>query len=253
MRTIVITGSASGLGAALVRRLERDGHRVIGLDRRDAPIVADLGTPDGRAAGIAAAREACGGSLDGLVSCAGLGPYDDPQTICRVNYFGAVAILDGLKPELSRGSAPAAVAISSIGAAAEMLMLPECLQACRDGDEKLAQGIMADKDGTTSYSNAKRALAEAVKKRAVEWAPEGIRINAVAPGKMDTPMLDRLLSDAAHAPAIEAMPVPMGRHGSADEIAGVVAFLLGPDASYVQGQVIIADGGSNALLDPTRV
>ena len=103
MRTIVVTGSASGLGAALVRRLEGDGHRVIGLDRREAPIVADLGTPDGRATGIAEAREACGGSLDGLVSCAGLGPYDDPQTICRVNYFGAVAILDGLKAELSRG------------------------------------------------------------------------------------------------------------------------------------------------------
>ncbi|MEE2679890.1 MAG: SDR family oxidoreductase [Myxococcota bacterium] len=252
MRTILVTGSASGLGAALVRRLEGAGHRVIGLDRRDAPIVADLGTPDGRAAGIVGAKEACGGSLEGVVSCAGLGPYDDPQAICRVNYFGAVAILDGLKAELSRGSAPAAVAISSIGAGAEMLMIPEYLQACRDGDEKLAQELMAERDGTTSYANAKRALAEAVKRRAVEWAPEGIRINAVAPGKMETPMLDRLLSDAAHAPAIEAMPVPVGRHGSADEIAGVVAFLLGPDASYVQGQVIIADGGSNALLDPTR-
>jgi len=252
MRTILVTGSASGLGAALVRRLEGAGHRVIGLDRRDAPIVADLGTPDGRAAGIVGAREACGGSLEGVVSCAGLGPYDDPQAICRVNYFGAVAILDGLKAELSRGSAPAAVAISSIGAGAEMLMIPEYLQACRDGDEKLAQELMAERDGTTSYANAKRALAEAVKRRAVEWAPEGIRINAVAPGKMETPMLDRLLSDDAHAPAIEAMPVPVGRHGSADEIAGVVAFLLGPDASYVQGQVIIADGGSNALLDPTR-
>ena len=253
MGNIIVTGSASGLGAALVRRLEGDGHRVIGLDRRDAQVVADLGEPEGRAAAIAGAREACAGTLDGVVSCAGLGPYDEPQAITRVNYFGAVAILDGLKPELSRGTAPAAVAISSIGAAAEMLMVPEYLQACRDGDEKLAQEIMADKDGTTSYANAKRALAEAVKKRAVEWAPQGIRINAVAPGKMETPMLDRLLSDEAHAPAIEAMPVPMGRHGSADEIAGVVAFLLGPDASYVQGQVIIADGGSNALLDPTRV
>lgn len=253
MGNIVVTGSASGLGAALARRLERDGHQVIGIDRRNAQIVADLGEASARAAAVAEAREACGGVLEGIVSCAGLGPYDDSRAIARVNYFGAVAILDGLKRELSRGTAPAAVAISSIGAAAEMLMVPEYLQACRDGDEKLAQELMAERDGTTSYANAKRALAEAVKKRAVEWAPEGIRINAVAPGKMDTPMLDRLLSEEAHAPAIEAMPVPMGRHGSADEIAGVVAFLLGPDASYVQGQVIIADGGSNALLDPTRV
>lgn len=253
MGSIVVTGTASGLGAALQRRLEADGHRVVGIDIRDAEIVADLGTPAGRSAAVAGALAASGGSLDGVVSCAGLGPYSEPQAITRVNYFGAVAVLDGLRDALARGSHPAAVAISSIGGAVEPLMVPEYLAACHAGDEKLAQQLMAERDGTTSYANAKRALAQAVKRRVTEWGGLGIRLNAVAPGKMQTPMLDRLLADPAHAGPVEALPVPLGRSASADEIAGTVVFLLGPDSRYVHGQVIFADGGSYALMDPDRM
>jgi NAD(P)-dependent dehydrogenase (short-subunit alcohol dehydrogenase family) len=251
MGNYVVTGSASGLGAAVGRRLEKDGHRVIGIDRHAAEIEADLGSSDGRSRAVAAAREAADGMLDGVVSNAGLGPYEEPKAIARVNYFGAMAVLDELRDCLERGTRPAAVVISSIGGAVDPLLIPDFLAACHAGDETRAQELIADSDGNTSYCNCKRAVVLAIKRRATEWGSRGIRLNAVAPGKMETPMLDALLSSEAHAPAINAMPVPLeGRSAPPDEIAGAVYFLLGPDASYVHGHVIFADGGSHALLAP---
>jgi NAD(P)-dependent dehydrogenase (short-subunit alcohol dehydrogenase family) len=253
MRNVVVTGSASGLGAAIARRLEKDGQRVIGVDRRDALIVADLGTPEGRRSAVEDALAACENRIDGVVSCAGLGPYDEPVPITRVNYFGAIAILDGLKPALAAGVQPAAVGISSVGGAFEALAIPEYIEACQAGDEERAASLIEDRDGNTSYCNAKRALAIAIRRRAAEWGALGVRLNAVLPGKTETPMLDALLAHEDHAPAVNALPVPLGRSAPADEVAGAVAFLLGPDSSYVHGHLLFADGGSDAFVRPDTV
>lgn len=250
MESVVVTGTASGLGAAIRRRLEREGRRVIGVDRRDAEVEADLGEPAGRARVLAAVRATAGGALAGVVSCAGLGPYEEPRAITRVNFFGAVAVLDGLRELLAAGPAPAAVAIASLAGAADPLLIPEYLEACHAGDEKRAEEIAAGRDGTTAYVNAKRALAQAVRRRAPEWGALGIRLNAVAPGLMETPMLERLLSDEVQAAPIRALPVPLRRSAPADEVAAVVCFLLGPDASYVHGHVLFVDGGAHAVMAP---
>src|SRR4051812_19627389 len=114
MRTVVITGSASGMGAVTKARLEAAGDKVIGVDIKDADVVADLGTSEGRQAaidGVAALTD----SIDGLVTWAGLpGLTDRPGSLlASVNYFGSIALLEGLRPLLAKGDRPAAVAISS--------------------------------------------------------------------------------------------------------------------------------------------
>ena len=104
------------MGAATRARLEADGQRVIGVDLRDAEVVADLGTPDGRQAAVDAVAELAGGSIDGLVTWAGVpGLTEGPpgSLLASVNYFGTVALLEGLRPLLAAGDRPAAVAISS--------------------------------------------------------------------------------------------------------------------------------------------
>ncbi len=253
MRTILVTGSASGLGAAVSAALRDLGQRVIGLDVHDAEVIADLGNVDGRELAVAGVLDQCGGTLDGVVSCAGLGPYERPEPIISVNYFGAVAMLDRFRAALAKGDAPSAVAISSLGGAFHQIIPEGVLEACHAGDEERARELLAPTDGNTAYVSAKRALAQATRRRTAEWGELGVRINAVAPGKMETPMLDALLADEASAPAIHAMPVPLGRSAPASEIAKAVLYLLGPDASYVHGQVLYVDGGSEATVRPDEV
>ncbi len=250
MRTLAVTGSASGIGAATALLLERDGCRVIRVDWKGGDVVADLGTQEGREAAVAGVARLAEDGLDGLLSGAALGPYDDPRAIVRVNYFGALAVLDGLADALARGREPAAVAISSLGAVFAALLAPPCIEACLAGDEAGAQAALDGKDGNTAYVNAKHALALAVRRRAAAWGARGIRLNAVLPGKVATPMLAKIHAHEALGPMVAALPVPLAREAAPEEIASAIVFLLGPDARYVHGTTLKVDGGSDALVRP---
>lgn len=249
-RTIAVTGSGSGIGAAVSRRFERSGLRVIGVDVHDAPVIADLSQPEGRTQAIAAVTELSGSRLDGLVVCAGLGPQIKPtDMIARVNFFGAVEILDAMLGLLTEGEAPAAVVISSNSASLTPVH-EELLGLLLDGAEDTACACAAGVDGATVYGVSKLALTRAVRRRAGAWGKAGVRLNAVAPGPVDTPLLAGGLEDPVLGPLIEALPVPMGRRANATEIAAAVGFLLDPANSYIHGSVLFVDGGSDALLRP---
>jgi NAD(P)-dependent dehydrogenase (short-subunit alcohol dehydrogenase family) len=233
--------------------MERSGLKVVGVDQREAEIIADLSTAAGRAEAVARTTELAGGHLDGVVACAGLGPHVKPfAAIAAVNYFGALAYLDGLLPVLADGEAPAAVAISSNGAT-----LTPRNQAFVDlllaNDEEQSATMAGTLDGATVYGMSKLAMTIGLRRRTAVWAEAGVRLNAVAPGPVDTPLLRASLADETLGPLVEALPVPMGRQATANEIAGAVGFLLDPVNGFVHGSLLFVDGGSDALIRPDRV
>lgn len=252
----VITGSASGIGAATRAALEKAGHEVIGVDLHDTEVMADLASADGRSHAVAQVLERCAGQLDALVLCAGLGFQFEPAVaIASVNYFGAVDFLDGLLPALKQGSHPAAVVISSTSSTQQLWDDNPLGPAFEAGDEEKVGAVIAAagaKGGYLAYSGSKNALTVAVRRRTTPWGEAGVRLNTVAPGAVQTPLLEAGLNDERYGQAIRDYLPPLGRRADPAEIAGVVAFLLGPDASYVHGAQVVVDGGIDAVSRPTR-
>lgn len=251
--TTAITGAGSGIGAATRALLESQGQRVIGIDMRNSDICADLSTPEGRQQAIDAVLEQCGGRLDHLVCCAGLGAQVSPASlIVRVNYFGVVALLDALLPALQQGQAPSAVVVSSNSGKLVDWSQHPLRTALLDGDEQGACEIADSGEGFAAYSCSKYAVAVAVRQRALAWGNAGVRLNAVAPGAVETPLLQAGLDDPRFGPSIRNFKSPLGRFSQPAEIAETIAFLLGEKASYVHGNVMLVDGGIDAQLNAER-
>ena len=255
MGKIVITGSAGGIGQATRERLVRDGHEVIGVDLRDAEVIADLSTAEGRGAMIDAVAAASGGRIDGLVAGAGIsGP--DPAEVVSINYFGAVATIAGLRPLLANGADPSAIAVSSNSSTA-MPDLPEDLVDACLGDDEAEARALAGTEPIVAYAASKLALARWVRRTAVgpDWAGSRIRLNAVAPGLIDTPMTADMIEVVLSLGDI--YPIPQERAGRPEDVANLLAFLLSPEAGFFCGSVLFMDGGSDAALNadawPARI
>lgn len=253
-RTIVVTGAASGMGAATCARLTADGHRVIGVDIKNADVVADLGTAEGRDNAIARVTEMNDGSIDGVVTWAGVaGLTNVPGSLlASVNYFGSVTLLAGLRPLLANGTNAAAVAISSNSTTCQPGVPMHLVEHFLNDDEGAARATADEVGSMATYPASKMAIAHWVRRNAptAAWAGAGITLNAVAPGAIETPMLQATRDDPTIGKFIDAFPVPVGRKGTAEELAALVAFLLGPEARFFCGSVLFCDGGTDALLRP---
>jgi NAD(P)-dependent dehydrogenase (short-subunit alcohol dehydrogenase family) len=254
MTLAVVTGSASGIGAAVRARLEAAGARVIGVDLRDAEVKADLGDPAARTAAVGELRERCGERLDRLVVCAGLGAHvRPPARVASVNYFGAVALLDGLFDALAAGEAPAALAVSSNSAQLAPFDQHPYVLALLDGDEPRARALCEEHDSPiVAYVGSKHALARAVRRRAPAWGARGVRLNAIAPGPTETPLYRGDRDDPLTAAGVRGVRVPLGRIAQPAEVAKLAGFLLSPAAGFVHGAVVYVDGGMDALARPDR-
>jgi meso-butanediol dehydrogenase/(S,S)-butanediol dehydrogenase/diacetyl reductase len=220
----IVTGAAAGIGRATAERLAGGGWRVIGIDRSEASVegvdllVGDAGDPSV----LAGAVDRCEGRLDALVCSAGVppsGPWNGRDHWDEVLAVDLTAPYEALRicwPALvaARGSA---VLVGSIVGAVEGSVRSPAYAAAKAGLEGLARSF------------------------AVIGAPEGVRVNVVAPGAIDTDFDERLL------PADLRSDVPLGRMGTANEVSAVVCFLVGPDASYVTGAVWTVDGGRTVL------
>jgi NAD(P)-dependent dehydrogenase (short-subunit alcohol dehydrogenase family) len=248
VRTVCITGAAGGIGAATRTRLENEGVRVIGVDVRDVEVVTDLATVPGRDAMVAAVAEECDGKLDGLVAAAGIMGTD--PLVVAINYFGAIATLEGLRPLLARGTDASAVAISSNSTTTTPGLPNALVETILAGDEDAALAATGDAPGVFAYPASKLALARYVRHHAPtsDWIGAGIRLNAIAPGVIETPMTKNDLDFIFSIP--DVFPVPIGRPGRPEEIASLLTYLLSPDASFFCGSVVFADGGTDAAVRP---
>jgi len=254
--TIAISGSASGIGAATAERFRAAGHRVIGIDLHDAEVLADLSAVDGRRHAIEAVQSLAPDGLDGLVAGAGLGPQERPPgRLVAVNYFGAVTLLEGLLPLLSHGGTSlspggAAVVICSNSAGITPIEDPTVLETMAAGDEAGARGAADALHGAIVYGATKLALARWLRHSVQRWADRGVRINAVAPGPVETPLFAGSRADPEIGPLVDALPIPFGTISQPRQIAAVIAFLLGPDSGNCHGSILFSDGGTDALLRP---
>lgn len=245
MATVCITGSAGGIGAATRRMLEARGDRVIGVDLRDAEVEADLSTVDGRAQMVAAVADASGGTLDGVVAGAGV-QGRQPSLEVSINYFGAIATLEGLRPMLEATGTASAVAISSNSATTMTGVDGLGVERCLAGDEVGARARLDEVGGLAGYPTSKLALARWVRRAAPspDWVGARIRLNAVAPGPVRTPMTDPIRDFVLTLG--DVYPVPAQRIAEPEEIASVISFLLGDGASYISGAFIPIDAGGEA-------
>jgi NAD(P)-dependent dehydrogenase (short-subunit alcohol dehydrogenase family) len=190
------------------------------------------------------------GTLAAVVTCAGLAGSPDRKgsLLTAVNYFGTIELLGGLRPLLEPGGA--AVAISSNSTTVQPDIPLAVIDACLGGDEAGAAAVADEGTSIAAYAASKIAVAHWVRAHATgpDWAGAGLRLNAVAPGMIDTPMVAAMRADERTGTMLDMLPIPLGRPGRPEEIAALIEFLVGPDSTFFCGSVVFCDGGSDALL-----
>lgn len=254
MGVYAVTGSASGMGKQAADKLRAAGHTVIGVDLRDADVVANLSTPDGRAAAAEQVLALCAGRLDGAVLAAGIGPTPKAtRLILQVNYFGVVELLEALRPALAATGTAKVVVIGSNSATTVPAVPRAAIRALLAGKAaKAARRLSLFGPGAPSlaYAASKIAVSRWVRRQAVQpsWAGAGIRLNALAPGAIMTPLLEKQLADPLQAEAVRRFPVPVGGFGDPSQLGDWMLFMLSDAAEFLCGSVIFVDGGSDAYF-----
>ncbi len=245
-RKAIVTGGGSGIGAATARRFAAEGAQVavLDFDLATARVVAgeiggvaiEVNVVDGDAVERATAEavEALGGLTTvflnaGVGSLKPLHAYQDKEwdLLVDVNLKGTFHGLRSAVPHLRAGGGGSVITMASVS------------------------GIRPTR-GEAPYAAAKAGIIALTRSAALEYGPDGVRVNAVSPGFIRTPLTEFTWSMPEHLAAIEA-GTPLGRTGGPDDIAGAVVFLASDLAGYVTGHNLVVDGGSllpSAQMDP---
>ena len=248
MATYIISGGATGIGAATRQLLQAAGHQVISVDIKDGDVYGDLGDPDSREAAIRELASRCP-AIDGLITCAGVAShFPDPGKILAINYFGTRRLIEGLRPNIRQGGRVVAISSNS----APMCQSPALIDALLANDETLALELAQSSHGHDCYAGSKQAVARWMRSIAPTYAQSGIAFNAVAPGYIETPMTAEVAASAEYGEAIKQFvaSIPIGRPGQPVDVARLIEFLLSPAAGFIAGSLIFCDGAHDALMRP---
>lgn len=232
-QTVVVTGAAGGIGAAIARAAAADGANVVWVDRSKAvtgvaqgglAVVADICDPDFPEA-LRARLAQQGWRVDHLVGAAGIQvrtraldvSESDWQRLLDINLTGFYRLVRGLAADLVERGGGSILAVGSMSA------------------DRATPGIVP-------YGATKAALTQLIRGLAVELGPSGVRCNALAPGYVATPMTRDLLERPDQWSRVMSR-IPLGRIAQPEDMAGAALFLLSSDAAYITGQVLGVDGG----------
>ncbi|MFE1380904.1 SDR family NAD(P)-dependent oxidoreductase [Streptomyces sp. NPDC058740] len=239
-RVVVITGAARGQGEQEARLFAAEGARVVLGDVLDGPgealakelgedralyVHLDVTSEEEWAAAVAAAKERFG-RIDGLVNNAGIlrfnelvsTPLEEFHAIVRVNQVGCFLGIKAVAPEIEAAGGGTIVNTASYTGVTGMA-------------------------GVGAYAASKHAVLGLTRVASLELAAKGIRVNAVCPGAIDTPMSNPEGVDPAATAELYRKLVPLGRIGRPEEVAALALFLTGEDSAYITGQPFVIDGG----------
>lgn len=241
-RPVLVTGAASGIGAATCARLLAEGARVAAVDldpagleamtsRADAadsslmPVVADVTSEDAVAAAVQEVLDAYG-DLRGVVHCAAIFPTDDQVPINRADLatFNHV-----LQVNLTGTFLVVKHTISSLARRGGSLVTFSSIAALRQG-------------GGAAYAASKGGVLSLTRAVAAGWGRKGVRANAICPGGVETPMTSEIFAIPGVTEMMTAS-TPLGRFAQPEELAATVAFLVSDDSSYMSGATVVVDGG----------
>lgn len=256
MGTYAVSGSAIpengkvGIGGALRRLLVADGHDVISIDQRDAELICDLSTREGRLAAIEGIRDRAPDGLDGLATIAAVTGREGPRALVNVNFFASIELVEGVRDLLKQRGGAATLCSSHT-----FVLFPkdDLVDLHLTLDRERIEAGVEKRSGMSVYASGKKALVMWMRDRVPAYAADGIRLNAVVPGYTETPMtaLEGRSEEERKWAADFRSGIPLGRRpGRPEEVAAAFRFLFSPEASFINGITLFVDGGHDTTLRP---
>ena len=254
---IVITGVASGIGKETAQLLSSQGYHVIGVDRAPVEdfagtfIQGDLSDPTGVNQIADKIRETDPAGIHGLANIAGVPGTAPTEVVLNINVFGVRDLIQAVRPQLQRGSS--IVNLASAVAyqwRAHKAQLAEFALAA-DRQQAMTQALADDHIVGHSYLFSKQCVSLLSEYFAAEFVADGIRVNSVSPGPVETPILEDFKNDHGRD-KVNSAATTLGRFGAPADIAQCIAYLLSPEAGWVNGTDLRVDGGLTAYRETAQ-
>ena len=265
MDVYIVTGATKGIGFEATRYLRSLGNEVVNIDVDQGDITADLGTPEGREKAIAAVYERYEG-IDGLILNAGIAHHKQTSRVSAINYFGTVALAEGLFPLLRKKSGRCAVTVSGgiayLDYKRSKYFYDALLVNCGDEERicKLVDSFPPEGKCENIYLSTKIALVRYIRRVAPAWAVAGVYLNGLAPGAVGTTIMDNVPN---HAEDMEngsfrfhsiQMPSVYGNKKMLDaaDVGPTLGMLVLPENRGLCGAILYCDGGAASVLHPEK-